>query len=642
MSATSSETWGHQAETADRAGVAPRTRVAAPASTTGLPVEIGFLAAYGLSPAALSRVAATAAALGVTADRVVQAERLVDEDRFYRYLAHHLGMGFTSGPLRLAPGCAPDAAAVGVVPLAGPKGTRFAIAPAGRMLALLLRQRLDRHTLRTALVITTPSNLAAEAGRATGPAIAEAASYGLARLDPALSAAPTRAGAWLRALYAALLLAVLGVVLGAAAFEPAVRLGASVLLLAVVALRLCVAAQSCAAPAAAAAPLSDAELPAYTVLVPLYDEARMVPQLVAALEKIDYPRVKLDIKFVVEDDDITTLAALRAQPLGPSYAIVVAPPGAPRTKPRALNVALPLARGEMIAVFDAEDEPAPDQLRAAAAQMRRAAPDVACLQARLVLYNVSDSWLSRCFALDYAALFDVTNVGLAALGLPLPLGGTSNHFRADVLREVGGWDAWNVTEDADLGLRLARFGYRTEVLATTTAEEAPVRLANWFRQRRRWFKGWQQTQVTLARSPAGLVAALGRRRALMTVLLLLAQVQAPLLWPVATLLLVRQLVVAGLPTPATPLDLLVATAWTSLVVAGVGLTLLTTVLGMRRRGLGRLWPWLPTLVAYKLLVSLAAWASVIDFVRRPHRWDKTEHGLTRRADRPQADLGATD
>ena len=96
------------------------------------------------------------------------------------------------------------------------------------------------------------------------------------------------------------------------------------------------------------------------------------------------------------------------------------------------------------------------------------------MQARLAIDNASDGWLSRHFAAEYAGQFDVFLPALAKLRLPLPLGGTSNHFRADVLRKVGGWDPFNVTEDADLGMRLARFGYRTGVIGSTTWEEAPV------------------------------------------------------------------------------------------------------------------------------------------------------------------------
>ena len=180
---------------------------------------------------------------------------------------------------------------------------------------------------------------------------------------------------------------------------------------------------------------------------------------------------------MLEHDDLETARALRAAGLPPYAEIVVAPHGAPRTKPRALNVALPLARGRLLTIFDAEDRPEPGQLREAAAAFAVAGPRLACLQARLAIDNGQESWLSYFFAIGYAALFDVINPGLAALGLPLPLGGTSNHFRTDLLRRVVGWDAWNVTEDADLGLRFARLGYGVGMIAATTFEDAPTDIA---------------------------------------------------------------------------------------------------------------------------------------------------------------------
>jgi cellulose synthase/poly-beta-1,6-N-acetylglucosamine synthase-like glycosyltransferase len=167
-------------------------------------------------------------------------------------------------------------------------------------------------------------------------------------------------------------------------------------------------------------------------------------------------------------DDRATRLAIEASDLPATYEIVVAPAGWPRTKPRALNIALPLVRGELLVIFDAEDVPAPGQLREAAERFLRAPRELACLQARLAIDNIEDFWLTRLFAIEYAVLFDVLNRGLAGLGLPLPLGGSSNHFRTEVLREVCGWDAWNVTEDADLGLRLARFGYGVGILPSST------------------------------------------------------------------------------------------------------------------------------------------------------------------------------
>jgi cellulose synthase/poly-beta-1,6-N-acetylglucosamine synthase-like glycosyltransferase len=236
--------------------------------------------------------------------------------------------------------------------------------------------------------------------------------------------------------------------------------------------------------------LRDSDLPHYSVLVPLNDEAAVVPDLCAALARLDYPAAKLEILFLVEARDRPTRLALETHLRPETQRIVTCPPGGPRTKPRALNIGLALARGDLVVIYDAEDEPAADQLRLAAAKFAMAGPGLACLQAVLTVYNDDESRLARLFRLEYAALFHVVLPGLAQMGLPIPLGGTSNHFRRDTLVAAGGWDAWNVTEDADLGLRLAALGYDVDVLASETAEAAPEVLGQWFPQRTRWFKGW--------------------------------------------------------------------------------------------------------------------------------------------------------
>nr|WP_280643040.1 glycosyltransferase family 2 protein [Methylocapsa acidiphila] len=343
----------------------------------------------------------------------------------------------------------------------------------------------------------------------------------------------------------------------------------------------------------------------------------------------DYPRGKLDIKLVVESDDHPTRLALEALRLPPTYEIVVAPPGSPRTKPRALNVALPLLRGQFVAVFDAEDAPSALQLREAAERFLREPRRLACLQARLTIDNIEDSWLTRMFSIEYASLFDVLNPGTAALRLPPPLGGSSNHFRADVLHEVCGWDAWNVTEDADLGLRLARFGYRAGTLPSHTQEEAPSRFSAWLTQRRRWSKGWMQTLITLSRHPRRLVAEVGAINAGALVLMLTSLVLAPPLWPFLTAATIYELAAFGLPHPATGLDFVIAALWASVVLFGGGSVIWLSLLGMKRRKLLGLWPFLPLLFPYYLMMSAAAWAALYDLILRPHHWHKTEHGLAR-------------
>ena len=253
---------------------------------------------------------------------------------------------------------------------------------------------------------------------------------------------------------------------------------------------------------------SPADLPVYSVLVALYREAAVVPELVAALRRIDWPGSKLEIKLVCEEDDVTTLAALDTQALPPNMEVVRVPVFGPRTKPKALAYALPLTGGEFVALYDAEDQPHPGQLLSAWRKFDASPPDVACVQAPLEVADLGGGLISRMFAFEYAGLFRGLLPWLSANRTLLPLGGTSNHFRRSALEEVGGWDPYNVTEDADLGVRLARFGYRTETIACPTMESAPETFATWLPQRTRWFKGWLQTWLVHMRHPALLMVEL--------------------------------------------------------------------------------------------------------------------------------------
>ena len=230
------------------------------------------------------------------------------------------------------------------------------------------------------------------------------------------------------------------------------------------------------------------------MLAALHDEAAVTGQLIERLARIDYPADRLQGLLLLEAHDHATIAAALGARRPPWLDILLIPAGAPQTKPRALNCGLALATGDLLAVYDAEDEPHPLQLREAAARFAAdAAGGLACLQAPLRIRQGPAAFLDRQFAAEYASLFESTLPGMARLGLPFPLGGSSNHFRVDALRAVGGWDAWNVTEDADLGFRLWEDGWRAGVIRHPTIESAPGGLDNWLPQRARWLKGYMQT-----------------------------------------------------------------------------------------------------------------------------------------------------
>ncbi|MEM9436489.1 MAG: glycosyltransferase family 2 protein [Pseudomonadota bacterium] len=372
--------------------------------------------------------------------------------------------------------------------------------------------------------------------------------------------------------------------------------------------------------------LALADVPRISVMVPLYKETQIAQHLVARLQRLNYPRERLEVLLVTESDDLTTQDTLARTHLPHWMRQVSVPTGRIKTKPRALNYALDHCKGDIVGVYDAEDAPEPDQLLTIAAHFERADPDVACLQGRLDYYNPHQNWLSKCFTMEYAAWFRVVLPGLARLRLPVPLGGTTLFFRREPLEELGGWDAHNVTEDADLGLRLARRGYRTELANTVTFEEANCRAWPWVRQRSRWLKGYAITYATHMRAPRRLLADLGPWGFLGVQLLfgctLMQFMLAPVLWSFWAILFG-----AGHPVHAA----LPASAFGAMVTFFVGaevLNLAVTVFGVSRTQHRRLWPWAVTLIAYFPLGALAAYKGALEIAGRPFFWDKTSHGIT--------------
>jgi cellulose synthase/poly-beta-1,6-N-acetylglucosamine synthase-like glycosyltransferase len=260
--------------------------------------------------------------------------------------------------------------------------------------------------------------------------------------------------------------------------------------------------------------LRDAELPIYTILVPLYKEANIANSIVSSLGRLDYPPECLDIKLLLEEDDQATIDAVRRISIDERYELIVVNNALPKTKPKACNHGLARARGQFCVIYDAEDQPEPDQLKKAVYAFRHVDRKVICLQAKLNYRNPRQNCLTRWFTIEYTMWFDFLLPGLWRLGAPIPLGGTSNHFRTDVLHNLNGWDPFNVTEDCDLGIRICKAGYKTAVLESTTWEEANSDLRNWINQRSRWMKGFFQTHIAHMRRPGHLVWSIGLWRSL--------------------------------------------------------------------------------------------------------------------------------
>ncbi len=590
----------------------------------GLPPELAFLAAEGFSPERLLNAMSAASGAGRPVDKLL-GEGLIDEDAYYRALARHLGCEYYSGEPPLAAGFdAVRGLRCGVAPLdPDGDGPRAVIAPRAHHVPRLIEATQSGRLRSGSFALTSPQRFAALLRARRSRDLLDVA---LGRLPASLSA---RNGmTWLQ-------IAALGAAAAAVSALGVASL-AALEAVAVVALWLVFSASVMLRSMAAVASngeirprrLADDDLPVYTVVAALYRESGVVEQLVRALDALDYPKSKLDIKLVVEQRDVETLSRIVSLRLPARYEVIVAPPGQPRTKPRALNIALESARGELIVVYDAEDVPSPGQLRLAASRFA-ADKSVDCLQARLTIRNHDKSWLSKFFAVEYATLFDFINPGLCALELPIALGGSSNHFRTRALLDVGAWDEWNVTEDADLGIRLARFGYRVKALDSDTTEEAPYELKNWFRQRVRWQKGWMQTLIVHSRRPIFFYRDLGLRRAVAATTLIAGGIFGGLFWPAFALMTIwRALTVEyGALTPSREMSDVFTYV---LALSGIWAILLPSIIAAKFRGLKLGMSALALMPAYYLLLTAATWTAMLYLVLWPYYWGNTAHGRSRR------------
>lgn len=376
--------------------------------------------------------------------------------------------------------------------------------------------------------------------------------------------------------------------------------------------------------------LADADLPSYTLLVPLYREAGVLPRLLGALRALEYPKDRIEAFLLLEEDDLETRRAVEDMELPPWAHALVVPEGTPKGKPRALNYGLSYASGELLVIFDAEDVPDPWQLREAAGAFATAGAEVACVQCSLAFYNGRQNALTHLFTVEYATWFELVLPALSASGVPLPLGGTSNHFRTEVLRALGGWDAFNVTEDADLGMRFARAGYRTVTADSDTLEEANSRLWNWVRQRTRWNKGHMVTYVVHMRHPVQLLREIGWHGFLSWQLVVGGSVLTQLLNPLFWVLLILWYGTSWEALrPLFPLPLLYT--GNLLVFGSTSAYVVFGALACLRNRHYYAAPYALLLPAYWVLQSFAAYRALFQLVSNPHQWEKTEHNLTTEA-----------
>ncbi|MEM9838648.1 MAG: glycosyltransferase [Pseudomonadota bacterium] len=362
-------------------------------------------------------------------------------------------------------------------------------------------------------------------------------------------------------------------------------------------------------------PPSTGEPLSFTLLCPLYREADGINNLLRSLRYLDYPEEQVEIVLLLEADDDETANAI-TEPLDGVQIIINTAIG-PRTKPNALNLGLAAASGQVIGVYDAEDRPDPGQLSMVNDAMHHD-PRVACVQARLNYYNRDETILTRLFCLEYSLHFDYMLPGLVRLGLPIPLGGTSNFVRREALEAVGGWDAYNVTEDADLGLRLSQAGYKLTTIPSNTFEEATEHARPWIKQRSRWLKGYLQTWLVHTRRFAA------PRDAIVLHAVLGAVVANALLAPPFAIAF------AFWVSTRSPLLDPVFTGWVgpaslALLIGGNALHAWLLVMAPLGRGWYRLAMSGLLLPVYWTLQSAAAYRAVFSFIRTPHYWAKTDH-----------------
>ena len=413
------------------------------------------------------------------------------------------------------------------------------------------------------------------------------------------------------------------------------------------------------------AEISDDNLPIYTILLPMYKEANIAAALYEKIANFDYPIDKLDVKFLLEADDIETKSTLEKLKMPSNFQIIIMDACLPKTKPRACNYGLEEAKGEFCVIYDAEDKPEKDQLKKAIALFRAKGEDVACVQAKLNYHNSKQNLLTRLFTIEYTTHFDLLLPGMQIFNFPLPLGGTSNHFRTSILKKIGGWDPFNVTEDCDLGLRIYEKGYKTLLLDSTTWEEANSKVGNWIRQRSRWIKGFIQTHLVHYRNYPVTIKRLNLWGTLGGFLAIGGSSLMILCNIIFTffLLIYGSLLIAGFyqgipfeeqlhvtSTSFAKWNHITWKAWpimytgkdenifystlsiylaisSAILFAANFIFIFIGFLGCLKRKFYHLLAFTPLMIFYWLLMSIAGWKGFLQLFYKPFYWEKTTHGL---------------
>lgn len=375
--------------------------------------------------------------------------------------------------------------------------------------------------------------------------------------------------------------------------------------------------------------IDEDQLPVYTIFCPLYKEWQVVPQFAKAMGDLDYPKEKLQIVFLLEENDAETVNKIQNTELPPHFEIIVVPHSSPKTKPKAMNYGLPYVKGEYLVIFDAEDVPETDQLKKAVIAFTKVSNKTVCIQAKLNFYNIRQNILTRLFTAEYSLWFDLVLPGLQSFNAPIPLGGTSNHFKTSALRELLGWDAFNVTEDADLGMRLAKRGYRTAIVESTTYEEANSQVINWYNQRSRWIKGYIQTYFVHMRDPKSFIETGNIKDFLIFQLSIGGKILSmfinPLMWVITISYFLLRAQLGPFIESFFPTSILYLGVFS--LIIGNFLYVYYYMIGCAKRGFDDLIKYIFLIPIYWLGMSIAAWKAMYEIFVKPHYWSKTVHGL---------------
>jgi len=608
-----------------------------PHALARLKTEAGLLHVLGISKPLIARMAQRAAANGTCVETELLASGAVEEEAYFAALARMYGLPFQA---EIDPALLVDYAH-GDTQLVEPRMVRLHHADRPPVMAIVphilhaegLAKRFGRHANGTgSLVVTTPSAIRRAIWKAGEERRVRTAVSALFEHSQSLSARLVVTGDQGFIAGAALCLVSLLLLLAPILAMAIAHFLLSLFHTAGLFLRITAVSHGRRHHHTNICLESPGEtLPVYTVMVAVYREAAVVPQLIAALDAIDWPRSLLDVKLVCEADDHETIEAIRLADPGCHVEVVTVPAMAPRTKPKALTYALAGARGEFLTIYDAEDRPHPQQLREAYHAFRLGPPDLVCLQAPLVIGNPGDSWISAIFALEYSALFRRLLPALGFYRLPLPLGGTSNHFKTALLKRSGGWDPYNVTEDADLGMRLCRMGFRSSTLTLPTYEDAPTEFGVWLAQRTRWYKGWLQTWLVMMRHPLRTAREMGPLSFLVFQLLVGGMLVAALSHP-GLIIFITLSVLSLMQIPAPQPNLFTTMMLAMDIFNILGSYAVFFVLGAtpmsdrEKKGIGWKWAMIPV---YWMAVSLAAWKAVIELRLKPFHWNKTPHKPSR-------------